>query len=189
VRYIVLYLDALRQTSPGATNAARDLVRQALGNDARPVYTDAEMEAYRVPDGPPLAMPLFVDTGTNGWWPPEKAPDGVPYRWADTRDGKAAELLLFNLSDRPRTARVQFTAFNYTAERAVTIAMDGKQADTFTLAPNAVRDVTLDLSVSPGMHLITLSSPAPPIPVANNGGLDNRLLSFGARQVRVQETG
>ena len=189
VRYIVLYLDALQETSPGAINAARSLVRQALGNDVRPVYTDAEMEAYRVPDGPPLAEPLFVDTGTNGWWPPEKTPDGTPYRWADTRDGKAAEILLFNVSDTPRTARVQFTVFNYTAPRAVTVAMDGTQADTFTLAPNAVRDVTLDLSVAPGMHLITLASPLPPIPIANNGGKDNRLLSFGARQVRVQETG
>jgi hypothetical protein len=49
--------------------------------------------------------------------------------------------------------------------------------------------MALNLDVSPGMHLITLSSPQPPIPVANNGGLDNRLLSFGVRQLSVAETG
>ena len=189
VRYIVLYLNVLREFSSDATDTARQLVRQALGQDTRPVYTDAEMEAYRVPDGPPLATPLFMDTGSNGWWLPEKPQAGVPYRWADTRDGKSAELLLFNLSDAPRKERVQFTVFNYQTERAVSIAMDGKQVDTFTLAPIAERDVTLDLSVSPGMHLITLSSPQPPIPVANSGGRDNRLLSFGVRQVRMQEIG
>ncbi len=187
VRYIVLYLDALRQLSPGSTQAARDLVRQTLGPDAHPVYTDAEMEAYRVPDGPPLAAPLFMDTGSDGWWPPEKAPGGAPYRWADTRDGKSAELLLFNLSGERRTARVQFTTFNYTAERAVAIGLDGDRVDGFTLAPNGTRDVTLDLDVPPGMHLLTLSSPQPPVPIADSGGRDNRLLSFAVRQVRVQE--
>jgi hypothetical protein len=187
VRYIVLYLDALQQLSPGSTQAARALVRKALGNDARPVYTDAEMEAYRVPDGPPLDTPLFMDTGTNGWWPPEKAPDGSAYRWADTRDGKSAELLLFNLSGAGRTARVQFTTFNYTAGRAVSILLDGNRVDEFALAPNGTRDVSFDLDVSPGMHLLTLSSTQPPIPIANNGGHDNRLLSFAVRQVRLQE--
>ncbi len=189
VRYLVLYLDALQQTGAGATGAARSLVRQTLGNDARPVYTDAEMEVYGVPDGPPLATPVFMDTGTNGWWSPEKTPAGVPDRWADTRDGKSGELLLFNLSGARRTARVQFTMFNYTAERAVSIAMDGNRVDGFTFAPNDTREVMLDLDLSPGMHLITLSSPQLPIPVANNGGHDNRLLSFGVLQVRVEEHG
>jgi len=67
--------------------------------------------------------------------------------------------------------------------------MDGKQVDAPTLAPDAMRDMTLDLDVSPGLHLITLSSPQPPLPVANSGGRDNRLLSFGMRQVRVEDIG
>jgi hypothetical protein len=189
VHYIVLYLDALAETGPGATDVAHQLVYQSLGADARPVYTDASMEAYSVPDGPPLATPYFLDTGTNGWWPPEKTPDGTPFRWADTQDGKSAELLLFNLSDGPLKMRVPFTLFNYQTARTVTIAMDGTPVDAATLAPGAAQAMALNLDVSPGMHLITLSSPQPPIPVANNGGLDNRLLSFGVRQLSVAETG
>ncbi len=189
VRYIVLYLDALQQTGRGATDVARGLVRRALGNDVQPVYTDAEMEVYRVPDAPPLAQPLFLDTGSTGWWPPEKTPQGIPYRWADTRGGTAAELLLFNLSATARQARVQFTLFNYQTDRSVGIAMDGRLVQQVALAPNAARDMALDLDLAPGMHLITLSSPQPPIPIPNNGGRDNRLLSFGLRQVSVQERG
>jgi hypothetical protein len=147
------------------------------------------MEVYRVPDAPPLAQPLFLDTGTNGWWPPEKTPEGIPYRWADTRDGQAAQLLLFNLGGPQQKARVQFTTFNYQTNQTVTIAMDGATLQQFTLAPGAMRDVTLDLDVTPGMHLITLSSPQPPIPIQNNGGKDTRLLSFGVRQVRLDTTG
>jgi hypothetical protein len=187
VRYIVLYLDALRETGSGATGTARTLVRAALGDGAQPVYTDAEMEVYRVPDAPPPARPVFLDTGTNGWWPPEKTPQGVPYRWADTRDGKAAELLLFNLGTAARKVRVQFTLFNYQVDRGVSVAMDGNRVRDVALAANAGQDVSLDLDVSPGMHLLTLSSPQPPIPIPNNGGKDNRLLSFGVRAIQVQE--
>ncbi len=187
VRYLVLYRDALRDFSPGATAAAHTLVQRILGDSTRPIYVDAEMEAYRVPDAPPLATPFFVDTGSNGWWPAEKTPQGIPYRWADTRDGKAAELLLFNLSNEQRAARVQFTAFNYQAERSITIAMNGDSADQFTLAPNESRDVTLDLTMQPGMNLLTLTSPQPPIPIATSNGRDDRLISFGLQQVRVQE--
>jgi len=145
------------------------------------------MAAYRAPDGPPLAAPVFLDTGTNGWWGAGRSPDGTPYRWADTRDGKAAELLLFNLSQERRRARVQFTVLNYEAERSVTIAINGYTADQFTLAPNGAREVTLDLDVPPGMNLLTLSSPQPPIPIPGARGVDDRLLSFAVRQVRMQE--
>ena len=67
--------------------------------------------------------------------------------------------------------------------------MDGKPVDALTLAPGATRDMSLSFDLSPGMHLITLSSPQPPIPVANNGGHDNRVLSFGVRQLSVVPTG
>ena len=129
VHYLVLYLDALQETGAGATAVARQLVQQALGADARPVYTDAEMEVYSVPDGPPLATPIFLDTGTNGWWPPEKTPEGMPFRWANTQDGQSAELLLFNLGAGPQNVRVPFTLFNYQTARSITVAMDGKPLD------------------------------------------------------------
>ena len=71
---------------------------------------------------------------------------------------------------RAQKVRVPFTLFNYQTERSITVAMDGKPLDALTLAPGATRDMALTLDLSPGMHLITLSSPQPPTPVANNGG-------------------
>jgi len=187
VRYLVLYLDALRDTGPAALSGARGVVHQAIGGAAQPVYEDTLMEVYRVPDAPPLASPLFLDTGTAGWWAPEKTPEGVPFRWADTRDGKAAELLVFNLSQEPHKARVQFTMFNYKRDRTVTIAMNGAQVDRFVLADSVTRDVTLDLDVLPGLNMLTLSSPEAPLPVQIDPkqGRDNRMLSFSVRQVRI----
>lgn len=187
VRYIVLYLDALRDTGPAATGSARAFVHQAIGSDAQPVYTDDLMEAYRVPDMPPLANPLFLDTGSNGWWPVEKTPDNMPYRWADTRDGGSAQLLAFNLSQERRKARVQFTLFNYKSDRTVAVAINNYPVTTFILAPDATQEVTLDLDIPPGMSMLTLSSPEPPLPVQSDStqSRDNRLLSFGLRQVQI----
>ena len=187
VRYIVLYINALDEGKPDDTDNARDLVAQALGPDVRPVYVDAEMEAYRVPDAPPLAAPVFVDTGSTGWWRAEKTPAGMPYRWADSRDDQPSELILFNLSNEPRRAHLQFTTYNYKAARTVSITMDGSPLERFTLAPEGAHEVTLDLDLAPGMHRVALASPEPPVPVEGSGGRDNRLLSFGVRQVRMQE--
>jgi hypothetical protein len=194
VRYIVLYRDALLDTgqgdgstAPQVLDAAERLVHQVLGADARPVFQDSVTEIYRVPDAPPLAQPVFLDTGNAGWYAPESTPDKIPYRWADTQGGKAAELLLFNLSATPQQMRVQFTTINYKAARTMNIALNGAAVDHFTLAPEATKDETLDLAIPPGMSTLTLSSPEPPIPVQADPrfGKDNRLLSFEVQQVRL----
>ena len=194
VRYIALYRDALLDTgkgdgttSPQVLDAAERLVHQVLGADARPVFQDSVTEIYRVPDAPPLAQPVFVDTGNTGWYDPEITPEKVPYRWADTQGNQAAELLLFNLSQQHQHVRVQFTAFNYKAVRTIDIAINGFAADHFALAPDGTNDVTLDLDIPPGMNKLTLASPEPPIPVQPDPRFpkDNRLLSFAVRQVRV----
>ncbi len=198
VRYIALYRDALLDTgqgdgttSPQVLDAAERLVHQVLGADARPVFQDSVTEIYRVPDAPPLAQPVFLDTGNTGWYAPESTPEKIPYRWADTPGGKAADLLLFNLSPEHRRVRVQFTTLNYKAARTIDIAINGSAADHFTLAPDATKDVTLDLDIPPGMSTLTLSSPEPPVPVQPDPkfGRDNRLLSFAVQQVRLAPIG
>lgn len=192
VRYIVLYLDALLypgkgdgRATPQVLDAAERLVRQVLGANVRPVFQDAVTEVYRVPDAPPLAQPVFVDTGNSGWYAPEISPDKLVYRWADTRGGTAAELLLFNLSPAPRRIHLRFTLFNYKAARGVDIAINGTATDHLALVPDESRNVTLDLTLPPGMSRLTLSSPEPPIPVQANPKKDNRLLSFGVQGVRL----
>ncbi len=174
--------------SPGV-DVARGLGHQTLGDAAAPVYADAEMEVYRVPDAPPRALPLFIDTGSVGWWKPKKAPDGVPFRWVDTRDDQGAELIVFNLSSERHRARVQFTAFNDRAARDVTVTIDGYPATRCSLAPSDTHDVTLELDMPPGLNVLTLTSPQPPIPVDARDGRDNRLLSFGVRRVRMEQIG
>lgn len=194
VRYVVLYRDALLDTgqgdgttAPQVLDAAERLVHQVLGAEARPVFEDGVAEIYRVPDAPPPAQPVFLDTGNTGWYAPELTPEKIPYRWADTQGGTPAELLLFNLSPEHRRMRVQFTAINYQTARSVDIAINGYTADHLTLAPDENKDVTLDLDIPPGMNRLTLTSPEPPVPVQPDPrfGKDNRLLSFALRQVRL----
>ena len=194
VRYIVLYVDALldqRKLDPAnktlVYDTAERLVHRVLGADAQPVFRDAVTEVYRVPDHPPLAQPLFIDTGNYGWHVPEINPEKVPYRWADNQDSQPSDLLLYNLSQQKQRARIQFTTFNYKAPRTMTIAINGYPATQFALAPDEFRDVTLDLDIPPGMSKLTLSSPEPPIPVVPDPrfGKDNRVLSFGVREVRL----
>lgn len=185
VRYIVLYPAALVQADGDALRDARDLVRQALGASVRPTYEDAIMEVYRVPDAPPAAPPVFVDIGNSGWFPAALSPTKVPYRWADTADGGAAELLLVNLAGARRVT-VQMTVQNYVAPRTVAAAINGNPLGAYPLAPRAERTVTLTIDVPPGINKLTLASPEPPVPVQEPGARDNRLLSFGARDVRIE---
>jgi hypothetical protein len=198
VRYIVLYLDALldqrKIDSPDphlVLDIEERLVHQVLGADAHPVFQDAVTEIYRVPDAPPLAQPVFIDTGNSGWYAPEVNAEKIPYRWADIREDKTPELLLFNLSQQSQRMRVQFTAFNYKSPRTIDIAINGYAADHFTLAPDERKDVTLDLDIPPGMNRLTLTSPEPPMLVQPDPkfGRDTRELSFALQQVRLERIG
>jgi hypothetical protein len=185
VRYIVLYPDALIQTAPDALRGARDLVGQALGRNVRPVYEDAQMEIYRVPDAPPPAQPVFIDIGSDGWFPAQLTPTKTPYRWADAADGAPAELLLFNLSPERRRVTVQMTVQNYAQPRSVNLAINGYTLSTFALANRETHALSLEIDVPPGMSKLTLSSPEPPVAVQEQGVKDNRLLSFSVQDVRL----
>jgi hypothetical protein len=185
VRYIILYPDALRALTPIALSDARQLIGQALGADARPMYTDAIMEVYRVPDAPPPANPVFLDMGDSGWFPAQLTPTKEPYRWADSASGAPAEFLLFNLSQEPRRVSVQMAVQNYAQPRTVNLALNGATLDHFTLASRGDHPVSVEFDVPPGMNKLTLTSPEPPVPVQEAGAQDNRLLSFSVRGVRI----
>jgi hypothetical protein len=201
VRYIILYPEALRETNPQAMDAALDLVKRTLGPDVQPVYKDAKLWAYRVPEAAPSTAKMFIDTGSNGWYTAEKAPDAPAFRWADSCSNadaeknrqfdqcanQPAELLVFNLSQQKRRATIQFTVFNYKTPRTVTIAINGYQAQSLQLEAGATKEVSLELDIPPGMNKLTLISPQAPVPV--NQTSDNRFLSFGLSQVRLTDNG
>lgn len=182
VRYIVLWLHALDDLAPDALDTAERTVHDTLGADAKPAYDDGTVRAYRVPNGPPLAQPVFLDTGSHGWYAAEKSPDGTRYRWADSTDG-AAELLVWNLSGERRRVTIQGNVYNYRQPRAVDIAINGYAADHFDLASDAGHDVSLALDIPPGLNVVTLSSPQPSTPVQS--ATDHRLLSFGVKNVHL----
>jgi hypothetical protein len=199
VRYIILYPQALKETGPDAFGAAENMVKRALGQNAQPVYKDDKLWAYRVPEAPSPTAKMFIDTGSQGWYPAEKAPNAPAYRWADSCNNPVAqkdlklqdcanqpgELLVFNLGQAKNRARIQFTVFNYKEPRTINIAINGFQAQSFRLEGGATKDVTLDLDIPPGLNKLTISSPELPVPVGQPS--DNRLLSFGLNQVRLAE--
>lgn len=185
VRYIILYPAALRATAPNALTDARRLIGQALGAAARPMYTDAVMEVYRVPDVPPPANPVFLDIGDSGWFPAQVSPTKEPYRWADGAAGAPTEFVLFNLSQERQHVRVRMTVQNYAHPRTVDLAINGYTLDHFTLASRADHPIAVEFDVPPGMSKLTLTSPEPPVPVQEPGARDNRLLSFSVRAVQL----
>jgi len=185
VRYIILYPDALRALTPIALGDARQLVRQALGASAQPMYTDAIMEVYRVPDAPPPANPVFMDIGDAGWFPAQLTPTKDAYRWADSAAGAPAEFLLFNLSQERQRVGVRMAVQNYARPRTVDLAINGYTLDHFALTSRGDHPISVEFDIPPGMSKLTLASPEPPVPVQEAGVRDNRLLSFSVRDVRI----
>jgi len=192
VRYIVLWFAALRSLRSDGVEAADALARQALGANARPVYEDATMRVYQVPDataqGAPPAPPVFLDTGLVGWYNAERAPDGTGFRWADIRGGAVPELIAWNLSPTRQHARMHLTLTDYTAPRTVHVALNATTSvNTYSLDANATREIVLDFDLLPGMNLVTLASPEPPVPAPAAPGVpkDDRLLGFSVRDIRL----
>ena len=192
VRYIVLWFAALRDLRPDGVEAADALVHQALGADARPAYEDGIMRVYQVPEATPgeapLASPVFLDTGLVGWYNAERTPDGTSFRWADIRDGAVPELIAWNLSATPQHARVHLTVTNAPTPRTIHVALNTTTSiATYSLDARATREIVLDLDLPPGMNLVTLASPEPPVLVPPAPGVpkDSRPLGFSVRAVRL----
>ena len=188
MRCRVLYLDASQRDGSRRDGCRPQLVHQSLGAAAARSIRMRNMEAYRVPDGPSLAT-RTSSTPAQTVGGRRKRHRGPPYRWADTRDGQVPRFAAFQSECRAAHYARALHALQLQAARTFTVAVDGTAVDAVTLAPNASQEIALDLDLSPGMHLISLSTPQPPIPIPNNGGHDNRLLSFGVRQLSVAETG
>ncbi len=199
IRYIIFYLDAL-ESHPDSFATAENLVHQVLGNDAKPVYEDKLMRAYRVPQEPLPANNLFIDMGSTGWYQAETNATGT-FRWADTcSNGDAekaqdqslcgnepAKLNIFNLSQTGQRVKVNLTAFNYSRPRQLNIALDGYPVQTVDLQAGDSKDLILEFEALSGMHTLTLTSPQP---ASSTGSKDDkRFLSFGVKNVKLSPAG
>jgi hypothetical protein len=185
VRYIILYKDALAATGPDWDEQDfKTIIAQVLGPDAKEYYDDQVMRVYKVPDGPPAANPLTLDTG-EGWYKSEKrSTDGVVYRWANLADNDAAQLYSMNLWQQPVSARLTFTAFPYQTPRTLHVMLDGTETATFQLNPEAGETpLSIDLTMTSGNHLIAFTSPEPSQPA--NLLHDTRQLSFSLYNLQL----
>jgi hypothetical protein len=184
VRYIILYKEAL--TSTWQEGEFQRLIGEVFGGVPSPHYEDRLMRVYRVPDASPTppANPITLDVG-EGWFKSETRADGIVYRWANSADGQPATLHTMNLSDQAVNAKLSFTVLTYQQSRALEVVLDGTLVSRLQLKPEeGEKSMSLDLSLSPGIHTISLSSPQPPLPTVNPR--DTRLLSFSMYNVKLK---
>jgi hypothetical protein len=184
VRYIILYKEALTPT--WQEGEFQRLIGDVFGGAPSPYYEDNLMRVYRVPDAALTSLdnPITLDVG-EGWFKSETRTDGIVYRWANSADGQPATLHTMNLSDQAVNVKLSFTILTYQQERDLDVALDGARVSTLHLKPEeGEKPMSLDLSLSPGIHTISLSSPQPPLPTGNPR--DTRLLSFSMYDVRLK---
>ncbi len=187
VRYIVVYKNVIIDPSQAWDEQGfQSILQQVLGTSPRVYYEDQVMRVYKVPDGPPAANPLTLDTG-DGWYKSETRPDGVTYRWADLADSPSAQLYAMNLRQQPVPARLSFTAFPYQTQRTLNVTVDGSPVATFQLKPQeGEKPYSVDLTLTTGNHLIEFTSPEPSQPISVPH--DSRLLSFSLYNVKLQQS-
>jgi hypothetical protein len=174
VRYIVLYKAAILPKDMPTFDA---LIKQALGDDAAPVYDDSVLTAYRVPSAPAPQDPLTLEVG-NGWFPAGANEQDIVYRWADSSGGQPSELYTMNLTDRPLRATLQFMAYTFQNPRTLNVLLNGAPVASEPLTPqDGQKAFSITLDVPPGNNTISFTSPEPALPTGDPH--DARLLSFG----------
>ncbi len=184
VRYIVIYKAALQEAFAAGQKPRFDLlISQVLGPNPPPYYEDRLTTVYKVPPSGQNFPPLTLDVG-NGWFT-SQTDAGHPYRWADLSGNQPAELYTMNLTGNNRRATLSFQAFAFKQSRTLKIAIDGYEAATYQLNPaEGEKAISLELSIPPGNHTLSLSSPEPSLPTIDPAK-DGRLLSFGAYNVKL----
>jgi hypothetical protein len=181
VRYIVLHEEALYPRWDEAE--FQQIISQVLGPNPQPIYTDATMRVYSVPQASVPANPLTLDVGY-GWYPRKVREDGLIYRWANLEDDLPPSFYMMSLAREPLTATLQFTIYSFQETREVNVDLDGEQLLKLEVTPEA-RPVTLDLTLEPGFHAVQFTTPQAALPTGNPS--DARLLSFGMYDVALTE--
>jgi hypothetical protein len=165
---------------------AQDFLRQTIGKNPPPVYSDDTITAYAVTQAPTdqQAPAQFLDIG-DGWFGVEKSKDQT-WRWA--KSGGPSEIYAMNLTKNPVTVKLNFSAFSFKTDRSLQVALNNSTITSYNLsATGGNQNFELSLTLAPGNNIITFSSPQAAVvpskldPTAK----DDRQLTFALSNLKL----
>ncbi len=169
VRHVIIHQ---AQIAPERRADLQAALRQALGNLA-PVYADAELSAYLVPEVESglIAYAAFGD----GWYAEERDGDRR-WRWM----GPEGEIVLVNAGRHDAPVRLSLEVRSYAESRRVALLFDRHPLEERLVEPGGSR-LSIRLILPPGEHRVRLRADATPDPA-----LPARLISIVVSDARVQ---
>jgi hypothetical protein len=179
IRYVVFYQqEEQRMADP----AQQDKLEQLLFPATAPVYADAVLRAYALPDEAP-ADPYWT-LAPGEWHDTERNQAGIAYRWAQDNHGTEGTLLIYPCGQQQ--AIVEFNIFSFAAPRTIQVAINGDSGGSFSLPAEQVRRVRLVVPLAAGVNQVTLRSTTPAtFPAAEGFTNDDRPVSFNLSRVQV----
>jgi hypothetical protein len=138
-----------------------------------PVFADAALEVYAVPQGWPAGPVGFLGPGWNELERQE------PFRWRWM--GPEAELRLLNPLDRPTLATLTFTAASYAQPRPLDLRLDGAALASLTVDSAGPQTRAVSFLLPPGEHTLRLSAPAAPDPQRAGAPISLRFFAIDFR--------
>jgi len=170
IRYITM---DLRSNKDDYFARVRPLLSE-LGIES-PVFADATLEVYAVPDAWPVMPVAFLG---DGWQPLEREPaTGIRWRWM----GERAEVRLFNPYAVPVPVHLTFWLEAYAHTRPLTFLLDGVVLGGFEVSPGRAPARALHVLLPPGEHRLTLQAPATPDPARAGAPISVRLFALYMR--------
>lgn len=186
-RYVVLQkrrIPGLNEPHPDVS-PFREAIKRALGSNIEPVYSDDQLEAYRVP-APASTVP-FLSLG-EGWQPAETGPNGS-FRWMGARATLRVDVPVSTPSTGPIAASLTFRAAGLGSPRPLQIFQGDKLV--FDMPVAALHSYTVDgMQLPPGASTLTfVSTQGTTSPAQAGGGSDTRQLSFAFLDMKLQASG
>ncbi len=175
IRYITL--DLTSDKAGYFARVHRSLDQLQLGP---PIFADATLEVYAVPDAWSAHPVGFLGSG---WYDLEQQP---PYRWRWM--GQEAEVRLLNPLDHPTLVTITFTAASYAHPRALKLRLDATALAQLMIPASGQQTMHLSVLLTPGEHILRLSAPVTPDPLRDGAPISVRVfgLELGIAAPRLE---
>lgn len=177
-RYIVLQKARLpdRQDPPVDVSPSRDEIKRILGPSTQPVYSDSQVEVYKVPQ--PAQRVAYMSVG-EGWQPREAGPNGS-FRWM----GNQATIIIS--SPQAEQAYLSFRATSLGQAKRLQIYLGGRPIFDEQVGGLQTFQTPEPLSIPAGVSTLTFVSPGGTDSPARLGmGNDPRQLSFALLDAKL----